>query len=79
MQHFPALPALHTPRLSGPQAASALTLAFASGGDDDSAALADLFANLGAQADSDQPRSAAAAELHAALLGQGRKAAAQLS
>lgn len=80
MQHFPALPALHTtPRLTGAAAANVLTMAHAAGTDDDSVALAGLFASLGAQADSDQPRSAAAAELHAALLDTASRTAARLS
>ena len=79
MQHFPALPTLHTPRLTGTQAANVLTMAHASGTDDESTALADLFASLGAQADSSEPRSSAAAELHAALLTTAGQTAARLS
>lgn len=80
MQQFPVLPALHTtPRLSGSQAAGVLTMAHAADGSDDSVALAGLFASLGAQADSSQPRSSAAAELHAALLDTASRTAARLS
>ncbi|MET9392430.1 hypothetical protein ABZY20_18865 [Streptomyces sp. NPDC006624] len=76
MQHFPTLSALYTPRpMSGASAAAVLSTAFA--GEDD--ALADLLASLGAQADIPQPRSSAAAELHAALLDKGRETAARLS
>ncbi|MFD8519350.1 hypothetical protein ACFV2D_04935 [Streptomyces capillispiralis] len=67
---FPNIGDVYTtrPALTGAQSADVLSLAFAPGGDDDSAALADLFANLGSRVDSSAPRSAAAAELHAAFL-----------
>lgn len=78
MQHFPSLSALYTPRpMSGETAAAVLTTAYASGADDDSAALADLFAGLGARIG--EPQSDRAAELSAAFLGTARTAAAQLS
>lgn len=70
---FPSAEDVYTtrPALTGAQSADVLSLAFAAGGGDDSAALADLFANLGAQADRPGPRSEAAADLHAALLLRG--------
>ena len=79
MAYFPAPIALHTPRLTGSAAANVLTMAHASGTDDDSVALAGLYASLGAQADSDQPRSERAAELHAAFLTSAGRTAARLS
>jgi hypothetical protein len=76
MTHIPALHGIYTrPALSGAEAAGVLTTAHAQ----DNAALADLFANLGAQIDQEQPRSAAAAELHAALLNKAGETAAWLS
>lgn len=80
MTYFPALPASHTtPRLTGAEAGRVLSMAHAAGSGGDAVALADLFASLGAQADSGQPRSAAAAELHAALLDTASRTAARLS
>lgn len=79
MQHFPALPTLHTPSLTGSAAANVLSMAHATDGSDDSVALADLFASLGAQADRTEPRSDAAAELHAAFLTSAGQTAARLS
>lgn len=76
MTHFPALQGIYTrPALSGAEAAGVLTTAYAQ----DDTALADLFACLGAQTDQEQPRSDAAAELHAALLDKASATAAWLS
>ncbi|MFJ9018761.1 hypothetical protein ACIRPU_02055 [Streptomyces sp. NPDC102259] len=78
MAYIPALPALHTPRLTGAQAANVLTMAYAAGDDSETVALADLFADLGSRADHAQP-SPAAACLSAALRGAARQTAARLS
>lgn len=74
MTHIPALHDRYTRTLTGADAAGVLTMAYAQ----DDAALADLFADLGARADREQP-SPAAAELCAALRDAARQTAARLS
>ncbi|MGW3022459.1 hypothetical protein [Streptomyces sp. NPDC001221] len=78
MTHIPAVHDHYTRPLTGAQAANVLTMAHAAGDDDDSVALADLFASLGSRADQAQ-QSPAAACLSAALRDVARQTAARLS
>lgn len=80
MPYIPAMSALHTPRLTGAEAASVLVMAHAAGDDDESRALADLFASLGARADEGpQGQRPETVALSAALRDVARQTAAWLS